>query len=253
MKAGMMMIVINNFETKPPYTNFQGIKREIYQALENSPETFQYSSLHEFIFELNLRENIIKAARKLHESEITFAPFNYSKFNPRFWTKIKYGYLLNENVMPSEAIKDVFSNGKEYAFECSTAIVLIFYKAVLDTIATSYFNSLFQRLLVWDWNYDHDLGIITKRGRDFIPGDVVYFYNPDFKHPVWTGENTVYLGGGLYFGHGIGIETEEGMIKALNTLRKPNSTKSAYLISQHSRLNTQYLSQFARPGLHVNM
>lgn len=251
MKAGMKMIVMNSFETKPAATQLQGVKREIYTALENSPETFHYSSLHELIFDLNLRENIIRAARRLHETEVAFAPFTSSKFNPKFWTKIKYGYLLNDYVLPSDAIKDVFSNGKEYAFECTTAIVLIFYKAVLDTIATSYFNSLFQRLLVWDWNYDQDLGIITKRGMNFIPGDVVYFYNPDFSHPVWTGENAVYLGGGLYFGHGIGIETEEGMIKALNTLRKPGSTRSAYLISQHSRLNTRYLSQFTRQGFHI--
>lgn len=246
MKAGKMMVVIGYDEKKPAVNQFSGLKREIYLALENSPFTHQYGSLHEFIFELYLRENIILAARKLHESEITFAPFNTSKFNPQIWTKTKYGYLLKPNVLPSEAIKDVFTNGKEYAFECSTAIVLIYYKAVLDTIATSYFNSLFQRLLVWDWNYDHDLGIITTIGRDFIPGDVVYFYNPDFAHPVWTGENTVYLGNDLYFGHGIGIKSEKGMIQALNTLRKPNSSKDAYLISQHSRLNTRYLAQFAR-------
>ncbi len=246
MKVGMKMIVMNSNDKIPAATQFQGVKREIYTSLENSPETFQYNSVHEFIFELYLRENIIREARRLHEGEASFAPFTTSKFNPTYWTKIKYGYLLNDNALPSDAIKDVFSNGKDYAFECSTAIVLIFYKAVLDTIATSFFNSLFQRLLVWDWNYDLDLGIVTKRGDNFIPGDVVYFYNPDFAHPIWTGENAVYLGGDLYFGHGVGIETEEGMIKALNTLRKEGSTKSAYLISQHSRLNSQYLSQFSR-------
>ncbi|MFO1445627.1 protein-glutamine gamma-glutamyltransferase [Bacillus sp. Bva_UNVM-123] len=240
------MIVIRNNEKKPSLNEFQGKKQEIYLALENSPIIYPYSSLHEFIFDLFLRENIILTARKLNESGATFAPFSTSKFNPQIWTKTKYGYLLKTDILPSEAIKDVFTNGKEYAFECSTAIVLIFYKAVLETIATSYFNTLFQRLLVWDWNYDKDLGIITKRGRDFIPGDVVYFYNPDFGHPVWTGENTVYLGEGLFFGHGIGIETEEGMINALNTLRRPNATRPAYLISQHSRLDTQYLSQFTR-------
>ena len=240
------MIVIGSYEKKPAVNQFSGLKQEIYLALENSPNYHQYSSLHEFIFELNLREKIILAARALNDSEITFAPFDSSKFNQKFWTKIKYGYLLKPNVLPSYAIKDVFTNGKEYAFECSTAIVLIYYKAVLDSIATSYFNSLFQRLLVWDWNYDQDLGIITKVGRDFIPGDVVYFYNPDFAHPVWTGENTVYLGNDQYFGHGIGIKSEKGMIEALNTLRKPNSLRDAYLISQHSRLNTRYLSQFAK-------
>lgn len=248
-EEGNKLIVISNYEPKPRINRFQGVKRDIYLALENSSMVHQYASLHEFLFDLQLRENIILSARELHESGVAFAPFQTSKFNPEIWTKIKYGYLLNPYVLPSDAIKDIFANGKEYAFECSTAIVIIFYKAVLETIATSHFNSLFQRLLVWDWNYDQDLGIITKVGRDFIPGDVVYFNNPDYAHPVWSGENAVYLGNDLFFGHGIGIETSEGMVKALNTLRIPNSTQSAYLISQYSRLDSHYLAQFAKRKL----
>ncbi|MBS4188961.1 protein-glutamine gamma-glutamyltransferase [Bacillus sp. FJAT-49705] len=243
------MIYIEDFGAKPTVNRFHGVQREIFIALEDSPEVHRYHSLHEFLFDLQLRENIILAARKLNESQVAFAPFVTSKFNPRIWKKIRYGYLLDPSVLPSDAIKDIFENGKEYAFECTTAIVIIYYKAVLNSISTSYFNMLFQRLLVWDWNYDKDLGIITKEGRDFIPGDVVYFYNPDYDHPVWSGENTVYLGNGLYFGHGIGIRTEEGMIQELNKLRKKNATRSAYLISQYSRLNTRYLSQFARQTL----
>lgn len=241
------MIIISSYEIKPNQNNFHGKEKEIFIALESSPLIHQYDSLHELLFDIQLRKHIIMAANDLEKSGATFAPFITSKFNPRIWTKIKYGYLLNPEIPPSEAIKDVFKNGKEYAFECSTAIVIIYYKAVLDLISVSYFNTLFQRLLVWDWNYDQDLSIITKIGRDFIPGDVVYFYNPDYGHPVWTGENAVYLGDGLYFGHGIGTKTETEMIEALNTLRKKNATKSAYLISQHSRLNTKYLSQFAKP------
>lgn len=240
------MIILASSQTKPAVGRFQEIQREVYHALEGSPEIHQYDSLHELLFDILLRENIIKAARKLHGSAAEFAPFNTSRFNPRIWRRTKYGYLLDSSILPSDAIRDVFINSMEYAFECTTAIVLIFYKAVLDSISVSRFNTLFQGLLVWDWNYDYDLGIITKKGRSFIPGDVVYFYNPDYDHPVWTGENAVFLGNGLYFGHGIGIETETGMINALNTLRKQGATQPAYLISQHSRLNVKYLSRFAR-------
>lgn len=240
------MIVLSNYEAKPNPNKLNALQKDIYYELENSSISYYYGSTHELLFDLHLRENIIKAANDLHKSGVAFAPFQTSKFNPKFWQKIKYGYLLIPGILPSDAIKDIFQNGKEYAFECSTAIVLIYYKAVLDTISLSYFNTLFQRLLVWDWNYDRDLSIITKRGRDFISGDVVYFFNPEYDHPVWTGENAVFLGKDLYFGHGVGLETKEGMIKALNTLRKKNATQSAYLISQHSRLNFSYLSQFAK-------
>ena len=218
-------------------------RQDVYLALENSPSIHQYDTVHELLFELLLRENIIKAAHLLHGSQVQFEPFKTSRFNPFIWQKTKNGYLLNPNVLPSHAINDVFINSREYAFECTTAIVIIFYKAVLDSIPISSFNSLFQGLLVWDWHHDRDLGISSKSGSDFIPGDAVYFYNPEFDRPVWTGENAIYLGGNYYFGHGVGIQTEVGMIHALNTLRKKNAVLSAYLISQHSRVNMKYLEK----------
>ncbi|KAB2337273.1 protein-glutamine gamma-glutamyltransferase [Cytobacillus depressus] len=240
------MIIIANYEMKPDPSRFHGIQRDIFIALESSPEIFEYDSLQELLFDIDLREHIILAAEDLSKSKAKFTPFSTSKFNPEIWTKTKYGYLLHPDIFASDGIKDIFNNSQEYAFECSTAIVIIFYKAVLDLIPLSFFNTLFQRLLLWDWNHDQDLSIVTKKGHDFIPGDVVYFYNPDYNHPVWMGENAVYLGNGQYFGHGIGIKTEEGMIEDLNTLRRKNATRSAHLISQHSRLSTKYLSQFAK-------
>jgi len=229
----------------PHISRFRAVQQDIYLALANSSSPHYYETTHQFLFDIRLRENIIKAAKLLNDKSPDFAPFTTSKFNPAFWTKTPFGYRLKHNVLPSDAIRDVYSNGSEYAFECETAIVLIFYKAVLESISIRSFNHLFQNLLVWDWNYDRDLGIYTERGNDFIPGDVVYFYNPDYDHPIWMGENAVYLGGNRYFGHGIGIKTEEEMIEALNTLRKKNSVKSAYLISQYSRLNVRYLAQFS--------
>jgi protein-glutamine gamma-glutamyltransferase len=237
-----MSVYINN-APKPSISTFFGIQQDVYLALENSPTIHQYDTVRELLFELLLRENIIKAAQLLHGSQVQFEPFKTSRFNPFIWKKTKNGYLLNPNALPSHAINDVFINSREYAFECSTAIVIIFYKAVLDSIPISSFNSLFQGLLVWDWQHDRDLGISSKSGSDFIPGDAVYFYNPEFDRPVWTGENAIYLGGNYYFGHGVGIQTGVGMIGALNTLRKKNAVLSAYLIAQHSRVNMKFLEK----------
>lgn len=237
-----MSVFVNN-ATKPKISHFFGTQKEIYLALENSPTFYQYDTVQELLFELRLRENIIKAARMLYESQVQFAAFKTSRFNPRIWNKTKYGYLLNPAVLPSYAINDVFINSREYAFECTTAIIIIFYKAVLDTISIRHFNAFFQGLLVWDWQHDQDLGITTKSGSDFIPGDAVYFFNPEYEQPVWTGENAIFLGGNYYFGHGVGIKTEAGMIYDLNILRKRNAMISAYLISQHSRMNMKYLEK----------
>ncbi|WP_210366241.1 protein-glutamine gamma-glutamyltransferase [Bacillus sp. REN3] len=223
-----------------------GKQKEIYEYLDSSLEMFEYDTAFQLLFEIRLRENIIKSSLLLKDSGVAFSSFTYSKFNPIYWTKTTRGYVLNPGVLPAEAINDMFRNGAEYGFECSTAMVVIFYKAVLDSIRISDFNYLFRGLLVWNWNYDPDLWIITLEGSEFIPGDVVYFMNPDYEKPIWRGENAVFLGKGLYYGHGIGVGTAEEMVKALNTLRKEGSVTSAYMLQQHSRLNFKYLSRFSR-------
>jgi protein-glutamine gamma-glutamyltransferase len=225
--------------------NLSGKQKEIYEYLDRNLTMFEYDTTFQLLFEIKLREKIVEASMKLKDSGVAFTSFTYSKFNPVYWTKMSRGYLLKPNVLPSDAVRDIYSNGQEYAFECSTAMVVIFYKAVLDSIRVRDFNYLFGGLLVWNWNYDPDMAIITLEGNEFIPGDVVYFMNPDFDKPIWRGENAVYLGNGLYFGHGIGVGTADEMVKALNTLRKEGAVTSAFMLQQHSRLNFKYLSQFS--------
>lgn len=239
-----MIMLMGTIIQHPPPGNLSETETLIFEALKRSDLTYHYPSWRQLRFELKLRKNIIDAARELSKSGAEFSIFQDSRFNPRYWTKTSRGYRLNQHVNPADAIADIYQNGQEYAFECSTAIVIVYYYAVLQSINRTAFNQLFQNLLVWDWSYDEDLRIITKVGTDFIPGDVLYFHNPDYRSYVWIGENSVYLGNDLYFGHGIGIKTKEEMINALNTLRKPNATKSAYVLSQHSRLDFNYLSQF---------
>lgn len=247
MLIGVMsdMIVMMGALLEDPPQNLSEIEETIFKELQASKYPHYYFSMKQLRFELLLRANIIEAALKLSNSGAEFNLFNYSKFNPQYWIKTRSGYALRPNALPSEAIADTFKNGKEYAFECSTAIVLIYYYAVLNSINIQAFNQLFRNLLVWDWSYDEDLRIITRVGTDYIPGDVLYFHNPDYKYPVWIGENAVYLGNNRYFGHGVGIATKEEMIQALNTLRRPNAKRSAYLLEQYSRLDFQYLAQFA--------
>lgn len=239
-----MIFIMGTFLNQPPPANLSETERLIYEALQKSETRHSYQSWRQLYFELKLRSHIIEAARELHSSGATFGIFQESKFNPQYWTKTNRGYKLKPFIPPSVAIEDFYKNGHEYVFECSTAIVIVYYYAVLKSINRAAFNQLFQNLLVWDWSYDEDLRIITKVGTDFIPGDVLYFYNPDHRHFAWIGENTVYLGNNEYFGHGIGIKTREDMIQALNTLRKPDARKSAYVLSQHSRLDFHYLGQF---------
>jgi protein-glutamine gamma-glutamyltransferase len=200
------------------------------------------------LFEIILRDRIIDAAISLAKSKVRFAIFRLSKCNEQFWIKNELGgFQLKEGVLPSDAINDIFINSHLYAFECATAIVIVFYKAVLDVMDKQTFNRLFSNLLLYDWHVDQDLGIKTKKGEDYLPGDCLYFKNPEFdpQTPQWQGENTIYLGKDLHYGHGIGIKTAEGIIAALNKKRKKDATKSAYLLPQTTRVDFIYLSQFS--------
>lgn len=71
-----------------------------------------------------------------------------------------------------------------------------FYKALLSLYEEETFNRLFANLLLYTWDYDQDLRLITKTGGDLVPGDLVYFKNPQVNPATieWQGENTIYLG-----------------------------------------------------------
>jgi protein-glutamine gamma-glutamyltransferase len=222
-------------------------KRNIAKIMAVNNAVYHYRSFSELDFELSVRLETIKAAKALHKSGATFTTFKYSFCNPQYWELTSYGgFLLKKGVSPIAAIRDIFYNGKKYAFECATAIVIIFYKALIETLSEQVFNRLFSDILLFDWHYDQDLGIITKPGKDHIPGDCHYFNNPDFHPylPQWRGVNVIYLENDLYFGHGIGIKNKKQMIETLNKLRKENAKKSAYLLEQTTRLN--YLSLYLK-------
>lgn len=209
------------------------LERNILQKKEKSSVVYRYDSPEALKFELNLRSRIVESARALHDSGVKFATFDDSRCNEQFWYRTANGgFRLKNGILPSQGINDIFENGNLYAFECSAAMVIVLYKAVLDMIGNSAFNMYFQDLFLWDWNYHSNLRLISKHNiQEAYPGDVLYFENPDYvpATPEWQGENVIMLGKGLYYGHGIGIRTAKEMIYTLNKKRKPGSTTSAFL------------------------
>jgi len=226
-----------------PQEEFQ----DILELMVKYREVYQYENIQQLHFELVMRLNTMNAARALLKSKAKFATFATSYCNEEYWDlNPKGAFLLKSGRYPSDAIRDIFQNGTKYAFECATAIVIIFYKAALESIGDEAFNYLFQRIVLYDWHYDEDLGISTRSGNDFLPGDCLYFKNPEFdpEKPQWRGENTIYLGKDMFYGHGIGIRTAEGIINALNKYRKEGAKETAYLKQQATRPDYRYLSNY---------
>lgn len=241
------------------------LQRSIVRQKERSPEVYRYPSLQALQFELALRANIVQAAKDLNDSGASFAVFKKSRCNERLWSRTEAGgFKLRPGVLPSDGIRDIYANGELYAFECATAIVILLYKAMLETLGESNFNRHFRDLLLFDWTYDNDLRLITLYSYvEAYPGDILYFENPDHDddRPEWQGENVIKLANDLYYGHGVGIKSAAGMIEALNRTRNPGSTKSAflsdlvnhpdfgYLMTLPSRSRESVLAERAEPPL----
>lgn len=241
------MIVVYDM---PPYsqlhaTMFTGLEKMIFMQKQNSPIEYRYETADQLRFELRMRAETVEASRALFHSRADFATFEESRCNPAYWQLTREGgFRLRPNMQPSTAIRDIFMNGTLYAFECAVAMVIILYKAVLDTIGDDLFNRYFARLYLYSWHYDSDLRLTTiYGGREMFAGDIVYFKNPDFDPmtPEWQGENAVKMDDVYYFGHGIGIVPEDRMIAELNMHRRRGPAQSAYLLDQTTNPDYAYL------------
>lgn len=226
------------------------VQADMIDILAQSPLVHSYDSLDQLKFELTLRYNTVAAAEALGISGANFGTYEHSQANPAYWILTHDGgFQLRPDVKPSDAIKDIFHNGSIYFFECSMAMVLVYYGAVLKSIGDDNFDRLFRDLYIHDWQHDQDLGLTTYNydQREFLPGDVLYFKNPDFnpRTPEWQGENVVAMGRGYFFGHGVGILSAHEMISFLNRQRRPFSFRSAYLLDQATRPDFKYLSRFS--------
>ncbi|OCA90340.1 protein-glutamine gamma-glutamyltransferase [Bacillus sp. FJAT-27225] len=223
---------------------FGSIEKTIINQMQNSPVLYSYYSEPELLFELKVRKNIIQSAKEMNNSQAAFTTFAYARCNPRYWQlTTEGGFLLRPDVQPADAILDIFRNSSLYAFECATAIPIIYYHAILKSMGTNIFNSLFQDLYLYSWHTDTDVGIITFYSNHFLPGDVLYFNNPDFdrRKPQFRGINAVALDDGRFFGHGFNIRPSQEMIQILNEKRKPYSDQPAYLTKLVTRPSFKYL------------
>lgn len=226
------MIQIAGMPFRPNELNVGSLEKEIIQQMSDNRFLYSYPSIHVFLFELDLRKNIIESSRDMSNSQSLFTIFQYARCNDTYWQLTNTGgFLLKPNATPADAILDIYNNSSQYAFECATACIIVFYHAVLKSIGKPLFNSFFRSIYLYSWHSDPDLGISTSYGDQILPGDVVYFKNPDFSPntPWYRGINAVTMNDGNFFGHGLRIKTAEELIEFLNTQRRPDGVQSAYL------------------------
>lgn len=225
------------------------LQRSVFETMSSSRETYRYDNAGQLITELKLRNSTVTAARDLDRSGMAFEVFRDSKANPKYWNRTDNGgFELREDVRASDAIRDIYKNGRLYGTECATAMFIVWYKAVLDVMPEEQFDRLYSHIFLMNWlHIDRDLAISDYRhASDELPGDARYFANPDVNPltPEWQGENVFYLGNGRYFGHGVGIRDAKTMIRILNGERKGGAEKSAYLTDSVKRQDYKYLTKY---------
>ncbi len=219
----------------------RSIERMILNKMSLSEEQYVFDTASQLKFELRLRKEIINASYQLSKSRMSFQVFRKSKCNEQYWNRTdEGGFVLKEGVKASEAINDIFRNGFKYGTECATAMIIIYYKALLSVFPREVFDSLFSQIHLMNWHYLDSLiqeAGYMRKPKEYLPGDRRYFINPDVDPltPYWQGENVIDLNNGLYYGHGIGIHKAETIIAVLNQKRKEGAEVSAYLLETVGR------------------
>jgi protein-glutamine gamma-glutamyltransferase len=217
------------------------IERKALEIMQKSEETLRYNSLDELKFELRLRSAIVRAAEDLNRSGMRFAVFSKSYAHPDYWTRRSDGgFLLKTGVRASDAIRDIFKNGRLYGTECATAMPIVYLKALLDVFGDEAFNRMFTTIYLMNWRYlPAELSATGRmqKTKTYLPGDRRYIANPDVdpQTPEWQGENVIDLGNGLYYGHGMGKRTVDEIIRALNFNRFAGARREAYLMDTAGR------------------
>ncbi|WP_174819957.1 protein-glutamine gamma-glutamyltransferase [Paenibacillus koleovorans] len=244
------MIQIAGAEAPIDVSQLSMLERQILQQKQLSPQLYNYDNVEELLFELKLRAATVQAAVDLGRSGARFDTLRKSRANWMYWSRTPVGgFLLNPGVRPSQAIRDIFYNGGLYVFECAAAVIIILYKAVVDVIGDDMFDRYFDNLNLITTNSDPDLGLTTIRTTtEMYPGDILYFNNPDFDRnkPEWAGENVVKVGDNAYFGHGIGVQPAEIIIRDLNRLRRFWARRSAYMLNQATFPNFKHLYSLSK-------
>lgn len=218
-----------------------GIERGIVETMLSSTKKYEFKLPEEFDFMLRMRSATVKAAVDLYNSGMEFEIFRKSRCNSAFWERTDDGgFRLKPGASPAAGILDIFQNGHLYATECATAIIIVYYRAVLTLFPPKLFDQMFPEIVLMNWHSVDPLfrGVgLLKEYKDYFPGDRQYFRNPDVnpKTPEWQGENVIILVGGKYYGHGLGIYDEQEIIRELNNNRVEDAENSAYLMNGAGR------------------
>jgi hypothetical protein len=227
------------------------IAKEILDTMM-SKGAFNFKDSNALDLEIKMRLNIIKNMKEMNGAgsgvaypqskpnlrDITYAvPAGWVSARPTgqiFGPSFSWDPATSTIGTAAQAIEALYKGKTEV--DCTTAVAIAYWKALLDTIGAAEFNQRFKKgikigfnlktgkLFNGPWN-DKRLPANdgTGKGKDFgviLPGDWVNFPNRDDyqtqnRGGFFNSENAVYMGNGIYEGLGVQPTTYLGMRREL--------------------------------------
>jgi protein-glutamine gamma-glutamyltransferase len=217
------------------------VAQAIFQA-----KKFEFESNDSWKAELQARAAIIQAIADLNRTPARFASANTWSLPVDSWTPVKIvgsgkvqgAFIPKKDVSAAQAIQAIFGAEKPCLLDCSSAIMIAFYRGLLQAVGEDTFNRRKDPLVICPTGvekvtltqgdisvpfYAKEVESVTLTSvADLIPGDWVYFLNfPTYetshaKTAAWAGEHMIYAGNERYVGFGIeGALTAEEVQKEL--------------------------------------
>lgn len=210
-----------------------------------APPEHDFDSREQLRTEIELRHSAIQGMEEVHAGCCGYPESSNGEgyLNPEYWYwhgpfRFTVRRPLPAGKQASDAIEAIFAQGAGTQLECNSMLVAIQYRSMLKALGEEAFNEKFpggsgifisphhkapegeRKHPLREMNLYEQVSISSSA--DLLPGDLVYFKNvPDYqqKHPdgAWAGEHALYLGGGMFRGHGMpeGALNEEDFKRTL--------------------------------------
>jgi hypothetical protein len=190
------------------------LEREIVLAMLAAPQALEFPSYQEFSSAVNIRCNIVRAARQtqlaFHTSEAE-RPDDYW----RYTSGCGFTVLPGKSLIPAlrKATQPDNGDGTLYSFSCYRAteyVILLAIAEELEQVNRPMLEQLqaqWERRAIMSGEYHevflHEFGSVEQPLplRYYVPGDRVWFRNPDERSSDasgYEGSWVIYLGGGLF-------------------------------------------------------
>jgi protein-glutamine gamma-glutamyltransferase len=217
-----------------------------------------------FADEVRVGAAMVAACEAMGRARHDFELINDHRANPDFFTTSAGTFTLKPAKSAAAAVDDIFKSPSKYGFECATALVIVYYKAMLELLGPKDFDRICSDLRIGPWDQEDHLArslvrdgsstseATAARRATLRVGEYGYFRNwdvsPKGREEGWQGENVIYLGGDRFYGHPFGVSTEKHIVDELGTFRNPGSTRAASFLDLRRKLSPAILVEDQQRG-----